>query len=99
VFGDDEYTLTEEEMNMIIAADAKIDHDRTLNAFRHIAAEIVHYQEELRFDKRCVAAEQAILSHNLLTHKTLNKYKTAMSRVNGTEIQRSMSYNDSKCGK
>ncbi len=50
MFGDDENTLTEEEMNKIIAADTKIDHDRTLNVFRQIAAEsIAHHQDELLF--------------------------------------------------
>ena len=66
--------------------DAKIDHDNMLNAFRQSAAEaIVHRQEELLLDKRFIAAEQAILSHNLHTHKIPHTYKTAMSSVNAAE--------------
>ena len=64
VFGDDEDILTAEKMNMIIAADTKIEHHRII-VLQQIAAEaIAHYREELRFDKRFVAAEQAILSHS-----------------------------------
>jgi hypothetical protein len=48
-------------MNMILEADAKFDHDNMLKA-------MVYHQEELLLDKRFVAAEQAILSHNLHTH-------------------------------
>jgi hypothetical protein len=54
---------------MIMEVDAKIDHDNMLNAFRQSAAEaIVYRKEELFLNKRFVAAEQAILSHNLHTH-------------------------------
>ncbi len=68
---------------MIMDVDAKIDHADMVNAFRQIAAEaIVQCQEELLLDKRFVAAEQAILSHNLHTHTIPHTYKTAMSSVN-----------------
>jgi hypothetical protein len=90
IFGDDEesWTFTTEEMNMIMDVDAKIDHADMLNAFRQSAAEaIVQRQEELLLDKRFVAAEQAILSHNLHTHTIPHTYKTAMSsEIN--ELQR-----------
>ena len=88
IFGDDEesWTFTPEEMNMILEADAKIDHDNMLNAIRQSAAEaMVYRQEELLLDKRFVAAEQAILSHNLHTHTIPHSYKTAMSSVNAAE--------------
>ncbi len=45
----------------------------------------VHRQEKFLLDKCFVAAEQAILSHNLLTHKTLNTYRTTMSCVIAAE--------------
>ncbi len=62
-------------MNMIMEVDAKIDHDNMLNDIRKSAAEaMVHRQEELLLDKRFVAAEQAILSHNLHTHKIPHTY-------------------------
>ena len=88
IFEDDEesWTFTPEEMNMILEADAKIDHDNMLNAIRQSAAEaMVYRQEELLLDKRFVAAEQAILSHNLHTHTIPHSYKTAMSSVNAAE--------------
>jgi hypothetical protein len=86
VFGDDEKRLTEEEMNMIMEVNAKIDHDRMLNGFqKSTAEEIVYRQEELFLGKRFVAAEQAILSHNFLTQKIPNTYKTTMSSVNAAE--------------
>ncbi len=47
------------------------------------AEAIVHRQEELLLDKRCVAAEQAILSHNLHTHKI--PHKISLSSVNAAE--------------
>ena len=57
-----------------------------LNAFRQSAAEaMVHRQEELNLDKRLVTAQQAILSHNMHTHKIPHTYKTAMSSVNEAE--------------
>ncbi len=71
ILGNDEqgYIFTAKELNMIMEVDAEIDHDNMLNAFRQSAAEaMVHRQEELQLDKRFVAAEQAILSHNLHTH-------------------------------
>jgi hypothetical protein len=43
---------------------------------------IVQRQEELLLDKRFVAAEQAILSHNLHTHTIPHTYKTAMFSAN-----------------
>ncbi len=45
IFGDDEesWTFTPEEMNMILEADAKIDHDNMLNAIRQSAAEAMVY--------------------------------------------------------
>ncbi len=71
---------------MILEADAKIDHDNMLNAIRQSAAEaMVYRQEELLLDKRFVAAEQAILNHNLHTHKIPHTHKTAMSSVNAAE--------------
>jgi hypothetical protein len=71
---------------MIMEVDAKIDHDNMLNAFRQSAAEaIVHREEELLLDKRFVAAEKAILKHNLHTHKIPHTYKTAMSSVKAAE--------------
>ena len=85
IFWDDEesWTFTAEEMNMIMDVDAKIDHADMLNAFRQSAAEaIVQRQDELLLDKRFVAAEQAILSHNLHTHTIPHTYKTAMSSAN-----------------
>jgi hypothetical protein len=85
--GDDEESciFTAEELNMIMEVDAKIDHDNMLNAFRESDAEaMAHRQEELLLDKRFVAAEQAILSHNLHTDTIPNTYKTAMS--NGTKV-------------
>ena len=85
IFEDDEesWTFTPEEMNMILEADAKIDHDNMLNAIRQSAAEaMVYREEELFLDKRLVAAEQAILSHNQHTHTIPHSYKTAMSSVN-----------------
>ena len=88
IFEDDEesWTFTAEELNMIMDVDAKIDHDNMLNAFRQSAAEaMVYRQEELLLDKRFVAAEQAILNHNLHTHKISHTYKTAMSSVNAAE--------------
>ena len=46
-----------------------------LHAFRQSVAEtIVHRQEELLLDKRFVAADQAILSHILHTHKIPHTY-------------------------
>ena len=71
IFWEDEesWTFTAEEINMIMEVDAKIDNDNMLNALRQSAAEaMVHREEELLLDKRFVAAEQAILSHNLRTH-------------------------------
>ena len=74
-------------MNMILEANAKIDHDNMLNAIlRQSAAEaMVHREEELSLDKRFVAAEQAILSHNLHTHTIPHSYKTAMSIARAAE--------------
>ncbi len=72
IFGDDEesWTFHAEELGMVMDVDANIDHDNMLNAFRQSDAEtIVHRQEKLLLDKRFVAVEQAILSHNLHTHK------------------------------
>jgi hypothetical protein len=46
---------------------------------------MVHRQEELFLDKRFVAAEQAILSHNSHTHNIPHTYKTAMSSFNAAE--------------
>ncbi len=43
---------------------------------------MVQRQEELLLDNRFVAAEQAILSHNLHTHTIPHTYKTAMSSAN-----------------
>jgi hypothetical protein len=89
---------------MIMEVDAKSNHDNMLNAFRQSAAEaIVHRQEELLLDERFVAAEQAILSHNLHTHTIPHTYKTAMSSVNAVEclkslIPKSISYNNLKRG-
>jgi hypothetical protein len=90
IFGDDDeesWTLTAEELNMIMEVDAKIDHDNMLNAFRQSAAEaMVHREEELLLDKRFVAAEQAIiLSHNLHSHTIPHSYKTAMSSARAAE--------------
>ena len=89
IFGDDEenWTFTPEEMNMILEADAKIDYDNImLNAIRQSAAEaMVHHEEELSLDKRFVAAEQAILSHNIHTHTLPHSYKTAMSIARAAE--------------
>ena len=88
IFGDDEesWTFTPEEINMILEADAKIDHDNMLNAIRRsAAAEMVYREEELALDKRFVAAEQAILSHNLHTHTTPHSYKAAMSSARAAE--------------
>jgi hypothetical protein len=71
---------------MIMEVDAKIDHDNMLNAFRQSAAEaIVHCENELLLDKRFVAAEEAILKHNLHTHKIPHTYKTAISSVEAAE--------------
>ena len=89
-----------------MGVDAKIDHDHILNAFRQSAAEaIIYRQNELLLDKRFVAAaEQAILSHNLLTNKisnTLTKLLClALMLQNGPKllIRNSMSYNDLKRG-
>ncbi len=85
--------------------DAKIDHDHILNAFRQSAAEaIIYRQNELLLDKRFVAAEQAILSHNLLTNKISNTHTKllclALMLQNGPKllIRNSMSYNDLKRG-
>ncbi len=62
-------------MNMIMKVDAKIDHENMLNAIGQNATEaIVHRQEELLLDKRFVAADQAILSHILHTHKIPHTY-------------------------
>ena len=73
-------------MNMSMKVDAKIDHDNMLNDIRQSAAEaMVHRQEELPLHKRFVAAEQAILSHNLHTHKIPHTYKTTLSSVNAAE--------------
>jgi hypothetical protein len=86
IFGDDEesWTFTAEEINMIMEVDAKIDHDNMLNALRQSAAEaMVHHEEELLLDKRSVAAEQAILNHNLHSHTV--SYKTAMSSARAAE--------------
>ncbi len=88
IFGDDEesWTFTAEEMNMIMEVDAKIDHENMLHDIRKSAAEaMVHRQEELLLDKRFMAAEQVILSHNLHTHKIPHTYKTVMSSVNAAE--------------
>ena len=88
IFENDEesWTFTAEELNMIMDVDAKIDLDNMLNAFQQSAAEaMVYRQEELLLDKRFVAAEQAILNHNLHTHKISHTYKTAMSSVNAAE--------------
>ncbi len=46
---------------------------------------MVHRQEELLLDKRFVAAEQAILSHNLHSHTIPHSYKTAMSSARAAE--------------
>jgi hypothetical protein len=88
IFGHNEeiWTFTAEKMNMIMEVDAKIDHDNMLNRIRQSTAEVmVHRQKELLLDKRFVAAEQAILSHNLHTHKIPHTYNTAMSSVNAAE--------------
>jgi hypothetical protein len=67
----------------IMEVNAKIDHDNMVNAFRQSVAEaIIQRQEELLLDKHFVAAEQAILSHNLRTHTIPQTYKTAMSSAN-----------------
>ncbi len=72
-------------MNKIMKVGAKIEHDRILNAFWQSAAEAVVYrQEELLFDKRFLAAEQAILSYNLLINIP-NIYKTAIFSVNAAK--------------
>jgi len=86
IFWEDEesWTFTAEEINMIMEVDAKIDNDNMLNALRQSAAEaMVHREEELLLDKRFVAAEQAILSHNLHSHTV--SYKTAMSSARAAE--------------
>jgi hypothetical protein len=46
---------------------------------------MVYREEELSLDKRFVAAEQAILSHNLHTHTTPHSYKAAMSSARAAE--------------
>ncbi len=98
------WTFTDEELNMIMEVDAKIDHDNMLNAFRQSAAEaIVHREEKLLLDKRFVAAEKAILKHNLHTHKIPHIYKLqcpALKRQSGLTplIQKSMSYNNKRHG-
>jgi hypothetical protein len=52
----DEDTLTEEEMNMIDAADVKIENDRITAIRQEIQRlqDIAHYQEDLLFDKQFV---------------------------------------------
>jgi hypothetical protein len=86
---------------MIMDVDAKIDHDNVLNAFRQSAAEaMVHRQEELLLDKRFVAAEQAILSHNLHTRIHIKLLCPALMLQSSQKslISISMSYNDLKGG-
>ncbi len=46
---------------------------------------MVHREEELLLDKHFVAAEQAILSHNLHSHTIPHSYKTAMSSTRAAE--------------
>jgi hypothetical protein len=91
MFEYDEDILTEEEMNMIIAADTKIEHNR-VTVFQQIAADaIAHYPGIIKrsyFWTSVLWLQNKPFSDNMLTHKTPSTSSQNLS------ILRSISYND-----